>query len=234
MRWIAVFAVLAVALVAASGEPAGDARPSAAAAVAGPLSPGEQLKYIGRDASTGLPAAVDDRFIAETERAVERYGKDDRPAIPPPPPGDLDLARVALPALGVDARIARFGVDRFGRLDVPQDAQTVGWHPGFTSLPGEGASTFLAAHFEYAGRPGVFNRLSASAPGDAVVVTLSNGQSRRYTVTGTVDYPLGAIDMGAILAGLEGAESVLLMTCSGPANEGEYPLRTVVIARAVP
>ena len=44
------------------------------------------------------------------------------------------------------------------------------------------------------------------------------------------DYALGAIDMGALLRGREGIESITLMTCSGPPDEGDYPLRTVVLA----
>ena len=64
-------------------------------------------------------------------------------------------------------------------------------------------------------------------------MTLSDGTVARYRVTSTVDYPLGSIDMGAILDGLEGRESITLMTCSGPPNEGEYPLRTVVLAERV-
>ena len=48
---------------------------------------GEQLRYIGRDGATGLPARVNDTFIAETEKAVERYGQDATEPVPPPPAG---------------------------------------------------------------------------------------------------------------------------------------------------
>lgn len=194
----------------------------------------EQLRYIGRDGLTGLPARVNEAVIGETERAFARYGKDEQQAIPPPPVAGIDVARLAIPAIAVDADVNRFGVDRFGRLDVPQDGITVGWNPAFTDLPGSGGETFLAAHFEYLGRPGVFFRLSALVPGDTVTVTLTDGSSHRYRVTSVVDYPLAAIDMGALLFGREGREGITLMTCSGPANEGEYPSRTVVLAERIP
>lgn len=191
----------------------------------------QQLRYIGRDTNTGLPAPVDDRFIAEVERAIERYGKDEGKPVPPPAVEGLDISTLSIPRLGVrDAPVARFGLDGFGRLEVPQDTVHVGWNPAYNSLPGEGGATFFAAHFEYAGRPGVFNKLSTLVGGDEIGVVLSDGSRHRYRVTSTADYSLAAIDMGAILYGREGRESITLMTCSGPPNAEGYPERTVVLA----
>ena len=212
------------------GSVPGAHSPAHAASAAEPRDLAAQLRYIGRDTITGLPAPVDDRFIAEHEEAIERYGRDEREAVPPPPVAGDDIATIRLPDLGVAARLARFGVDKFGRLDVPQDRVTVGWNPAYSDLPGSGGATFFAAHYEYAGSPGVFFRLSALRPGSEVEVTLTDGTEARYRVTSTIDYPLGSIDMGALLRGREGRESITLMTCSGPPNEGEYPLRTVVLA----
>ena len=115
----------------------------------------------------------------------------------------------------------------------PLDNATVGWNPAWAAMPGSGRSTFFAAHFEYRGVPGVFFRLSTLKAGDIVEAVLSDGGVVRYRVTSTVDYALGTIDMGALLRGREGVESVVLMTCSGPADEGEYPSRTVVLGERV-
>ena len=71
---------------------------------------------------------------------------------------------------------------------------------------------------------------STLLPGDTIEVALTDGTLHRYRVTSTVEYALGTIDMGALLHGREGIESITLMTCSGPANEGEYAFRTVVLA----
>lgn len=206
--------------------------PSAPAGAAAPAGAGflSGLRYVGRDTATGLPSPVDDRFIAETERAVERYGKDEQEPVPPPPAGPVDIRLLTIPRLGVNAPVARFGVDNFGRLDVPQDTRTVGWNPAYNWLPGEGGATFFAAHFEYAGRPGVFNRISTLVAGDEVVVTLSDGSQHRYRVSSAVDYTIAQVDMGAVLFGREGVESISLMTCSGPPNADGYPMRTVVLA----
>lgn len=195
---------------------------------------GAELRYVGRDPLTGMPARVDDRFIAEVERSIERYGKDPGQPVPPPPAGPVDVDSLTIERLGLrDAPVGRYGLDAYGRLDVPQDTATVGWNPAYNSLPGEGGATFFAAHFEYAGRPGVFNRLSALLPGDELVVALSDGSRHRYRVTSNIEYALGTIDMGALLHGREGSESITLMTCSGPANEGEYAFRTVVLAERI-
>ena len=189
-----------------------------------------QLRYIGRDPVTGAPIRVDDHFIAAVDEDYEQYGKVEREAIPAPPTGPDDLVRLQVPRLAANASVRSFGVDKFGRLDVPSDAQTVAWHPAYSQLPGSGGATFLAAHFAWAGVAGVFNRLSSLQPGDDLGVTLASGAVLTYRVTSVIDYPLTTIDMGAILAGREGLESITLMTCSGPPNEGEYPLRTVVLA----
>ncbi len=189
------------------------------------------LRYIGRDPLTGFPSRVDDRFIAAWDRAIERYGRDPGEPVPPPPPGPVDIAALSIPSIGVEsAPVLRLGLDAYGRLDVPQDTASVGWNPAYTSLPGSGRSTFFAAHYEYGGRPGIFSRLAALQPGDAITVTLTDSTVYVYRAVSVVDYPLAAIDMGALLAGLEGRESIVLMTCSGPPEEGSYPLRTVVLA----
>ena len=234
-RLLALLVLPAVAAAVILGhDPLGGAgQPAQAAAGQAPAEFGQQLRYIGRDYLTGMPATVDDRFIAKVERAIADYGKEEAEAIPPPTPGPVDIARIEIPALRVSAPVGRYGVDKSGRLDVPTDASTVGWNPGFVSPPGFGGTTFFAAHFYYGGVPGVFNRISQLASGDIVTVTLSDGSRRNYRVTSTIDYALAAIDMGAILAGREGAESITLMTCSGPPNEGNYPFRTVVLAVAV-
>ncbi|MEJ5221005.1 MAG: class F sortase [Tepidiforma sp.] len=218
----------AVALVA------GIALPAAAEAPADPPPMAAALRYIGRDPLTGLPARVDDRFIAAWDRAIERYGRDAAQPVSPPPPGPVDVAGISIPSIGVqDAPVIRLGLDAYGRLDVPQDTTSVGWNPAYTSLPGAGRSTFFAAHYEYGGRPGVFFRLAALQRGESVAVALTDGSMHTYRVVSVVDYPLAAIDMGALLAGLEGRESIVLMTCSGPPDEGNYPLRTVVLAERV-
>ena len=192
---------------------------------------GEELRYVGRDGLTGMPARVNDRFIAETEKAIERYGQDAQQPVPPPAPGPVDIAWLSIERLGLNrVKVARYGLDAYGRLDVPQDTSTVGWNPAYCAIPGSGGATFLAAHVYFGGKPGIFAKLSTLTGGDGVEIGLNDGSSHRYRVTSVVDYALAAIDMGALLKGREGVESITLMTCSGPPNEGEYAFRTVVLA----
>lgn len=224
---IAFLAAIALAWLAV--REARDADDARAAGSTGP-SLQQQLRYVGRDGGTGLSARVDDRYIAEIEEDYANYGKVESRAIPPPPVTGVDLTTLAIPSIGVDSALHRYGIDRFGRLDVPSDATTIGWHPAYSSLPGAGDSSFFAAHYSWAGGPGVFARLSEVREGATIEVRDSTGATAIYRVTSVVDYPLATIDMGALLDGRPGVESIVLMTCSGPPNEGEYPLRTVVLA----
>jgi hypothetical protein len=229
---LAAAAVLVVGGVAAASA---GGRAAATADVAAPPTLGEQLRYVGRDTMTGMPAAVDDRFIAQVAHEIERYGKDAREPVPPPAVTGTDVVTLTVARLGLRAvPVRRYGLDAFGRLEVPQDSSTVGWNPAYNDLPGTGGATFFAAHFEYAGRAGVFSRLSTLAPGDEITVGLSDGSSHRYRVTSGVDYALATIDMGALLYGREGTESITLMTCSGPPGADGYPMRTVVLAERLP
>lgn len=232
MHFRALLGIALVTLAAgAGGAPLADAGTAAPAGADFAAA----LRYIGRDPITGMPSRVDDHFIVANEEAIARYGMDAREPVPPPPALGPTVTAISVPALGiVDAPVARYGLDAYGRLDVPQDTSTVGWNPAYSALPGDGGATFFAAHYEYGGAPGVFFRLSTLTEGDEIEATIDDGTSYRYRVTSTVDYALATIDMGALLRGREGIESITLMTCSGPADGGEYPLRTVVLAERIP
>lgn len=206
----------------ALGQSSAPAAPSLAA----------DLRYVARDAATGGATVIPERVIQANEEAIRNYNVEDREPVPPPPAEGLDVARLIVPALGVDSNVRRYGLDAAGRLDVPQDAATVGWQPAYSRLPGDGGATFFAAHFTYLGRAGVFYRLSTLTPGAEVHVLLTDGSAHTYRVTSVQDYELSAIDMGALLHGREGRESITLMTCSGPADQ-DFPYRTVVLAERV-
>lgn len=226
---VGVFGATQFAGFAINGPSVAEAQATYAAAPA----LGEELRYIGRDPVTGMPARVDDRFIAQVEEGIERYGLDEREAVPPPERKGEEPVLLRVPDLNVAHSTDRYGLDEFGRLDVPQDRSTIGWHPAYSDIPGEGGATFFAAHYEYQGIPGVFYTLSSLQPGSLVELELDDGSVHQYRVTSTIDYELGVIDMGALLLGREGTESVTLMTCSGPIRNGNYQERTVVLAERV-
>lgn len=209
--------------------------PEVAEASTGSEAPGlaAQLRHVGRDSTTGMPRWVGEGFIAAQEEAIARYGKDEREPVPPPPVDGPSITALEIPSLGVQTPAAVYGLDAFGRLDVPQDTETVGWHPAYSALPNHGGATFLAAHYEYAGRPGVFFALATLAQGEEFTLSMEDGSRHRYRVTSTLDYELGDVDMGALLQGREGMESVTLMTCSGRFVDGTYEYRTVVLAERV-
>jgi LPXTG-site transpeptidase (sortase) family protein len=233
MRRAAAVASLALVIAAlvlrqsAGFAEGGERTPGAAPSLA------DQVYYLGRDPATGRAATVGDRFIAQVRESFANYYVEDGEPVPPPPAEGADIAAIAIPALGVAAPVRRFGLDAAGRLDVPQDSTTVGWNPAYASLPGAGGATFLAAHYEYRGAPGVFFRLASIREGDEIALTLTDGSIHRYRVASVVEYALEAIDMGALLRGREGVESITLMTCSGPGDGGRYPSRTVVLAERI-
>jgi sortase (surface protein transpeptidase) len=234
-RWLlAAVPVVLVAFAFVAFQVSGGARDVAAAQeTPGPSGLAAQLRHVGRDGATGLPKWVGEGFIAERQRQVERYGKDEREPVPPPPADGATISSLAIGDIGVEATVERYGLDRFGRLDVPQDRVTVGWHPAYSAMPGDGGATFLAAHYEYGGAPGIFFELRSLEPGETFWLETDAGEVHEYVITSAIDYELGDIDMGALLRGREGMESVTLMTCSGRFVDGTYDYRTVVLAEPV-
>jgi 3-oxoacyl-[acyl-carrier protein] reductase len=112
-------ALIAVALVMGGGWLASQAGSARADGAGSPPSLAEQLRYVGRDTATGMPAPVDDRFIAQVEHEISRYGKDAGEPVPPPPVSGTDVSWLTIPKLGVErAPVGRYGVDAYGRLDV--------------------------------------------------------------------------------------------------------------------
>lgn len=79
--------------------------------------------------------------------------------------------RIRIPAIGVDAPVARLGLDGGGRLEAPADKERnlTGWYrEGIT--PGQRGTAIMAGHVDTAEGPAVFYRLGALRKGDQIEV----------------------------------------------------------------
>jgi len=87
-----------------------------------------------------------------------------------PNPGRAPTA-LRIDALGIEAPVGAYGVDRLGRMDVPDNVTEVGWYK-YGPAPGEPGSAVLAAHVDLAGPGrGLFFDLDELQPGELVVVS---------------------------------------------------------------
>jgi len=112
-------------------------------------------------------------------------------------------------------------------------------HPGFP-----GGNSIFAAHVDYVNYgPGPFAHLTSAAVGDALYVTMDNGETYSYTVRSVEVISLASLSMDAVVfPALDSyTERVTLISCGGSfvpnANGvgGEYNSRVILVAeRYVP
>jgi hypothetical protein len=144
-------------------------------------------------------------------------------------------ARLAVPALGVDAPVVPVGVEPDGQMTVPTDVVEVGWYR-HGPTPGARGSAVLAGHVDSRtqGR-GVFFALRDVAVGDEVTVTDAAGATTTWQVVGrrTLDKDTLPVDE---LFRRDGAPRLVLVTCGGDydADRRSYRSNVVVIAEPRP
>jgi hypothetical protein len=163
----------------------------------------------------------------------------------PPAPSAVALAglpsptapptRLQIPALHVSAKIVDEGLDADGALQVPPltDAgvREAGWYD-LGPAPGQAGSAIIAGHVDSYHAPGVFYDLGTLAPGNAVEVTLANGETVHFTVTSVHEYSKAHFPAREVY-GPEPYPALRLITCGGAFDEaiGHYLSNIVVYAR---
>ena len=149
------------------------------------------------------------------------------PAAPP--------IRLMIPAIGVSAKIVDEGLDADGALQVPPltDAgvREAGWYD-LGPAPGQVGSAIIAGHVDSYHAAGVFYDLGRLVPGNAVEVTLADGETVHFTVTSVQEYPKAHFPAREVY-GPEPYQALRLITCGGAFDEatGRYLSNIVAYAR---
>ncbi len=141
------------------------------------------------------------------------------------------IARLVIPAIGVDASVIVKGVGADGVMEVPDNARDVAWYD-FTAHPGSGGNVVFSGHVDFHGvGPAVFWDLGKLQQDDAVDVQLDDGTSYHYRVTEKGVYSAADAPIDRIV-GPTPVESVTIITCTGKFNAAtrQYDKRLVVRA----
>jgi LPXTG-site transpeptidase (sortase) family protein len=162
-------------------------------------------------------------------------------------PSDATYARLRIPVLGVDARVASRYVGGDGRMATPAGPAAVAWYdlsawPGLGGSPGSGNAIF-SGHVDYnetiryagvhfRGRA-VFYDLRRLSPGDLIEVDY-NGQTLRYAVSWTRQVHATQGDWASVWRD-NGNDVITLYTCDGEFDYStrQYSDRLVVRAERV-
>ncbi len=140
---------------------------------------------------------------------------------------------VEIPAIGVHSRLLHLGLNADGTLQVPSLETAAGeaaWYK-YSATPGQIGSSVIEGHVDSNQGPAVFFRLGALRPGDAVDVTLADGITAIFRVTGVREYAKSGFPAKAIYGAADFA-ALRLITCGGAFDHatGHYLSSTVVFA----
>jgi hypothetical protein len=155
-------------------------------------------------------------------------GKGHRPPLRRSLPVSVDI-----PAIGVHAHMLRLGLNSHGTIQVPSlhtQAGEAAWYK-YSATPGQMGTSVIEGHVDSYQGPAVFFRLGALHPGDRVNVTLADGITAVFRVSGVRHYAKSEFP-AKIIYGAAGYEALHLITCGGAFDysTGHYLSSTVVFA----
>ena len=140
---------------------------------------------------------------------------------------------VDIPAIGVHSQLLRLGVNADGTVQVPPlttSADEAAWLK-YSATPGQIGASVIEGHVDSYRGPAVFFRLGALHPGDIIDVTLADGDTGIFRVTGVREYLKDKFPANVIYSDANYA-ALRLITCGGAFDyaTGHYLSSTVVFA----
>ncbi|HVZ75754.1 MAG TPA: class F sortase [Candidatus Paceibacterota bacterium] len=154
------------------------------------------------------------------------------PAAGPATTTPLVPVHLAIPSIGVSAKVESVGQKSDGSMATPSTWQDVAWY-NLGPKPGEAGNAVIDGHVNNAlTTAGVFEHLGQIAVGDSVVVSDASGRSLTYTVSSIEDYDTNAAPLNEIFS-TAGPSQIVLITCAGDwdPHAHAFDKRLVVVAR---
>ena len=140
---------------------------------------------------------------------------------------------VAIPTIGVQSKLLHLGRNEDGTMEVPNlitSANDAAWYK-YSVTPGQIGTAVIEGHVDSYQGPAVFFRLGALRPGNHINVTLADGITAVFRVTGVREYAKDKYPANTIYAPANYA-ALRLITCGGgfDAATGRYLSSVVVFA----
>jgi hypothetical protein len=139
--------------------------------------------------------------------------------------------RLRIPALHVDTRLDRLGLQPDGTVAVPQRTDVAGWWDG-GPRPGQPGPAVLLGHVDSKTGPGVFIGLHQLTAGSLIVVERADGSSAAFTITALDRVPKTRFPTDLVYAPTLDP-TLRLVTCGGSFDRSKGSYRDNVIAFAV-
>ncbi len=188
-------------------------------------------------------------FVPAVARAEDPTPTPEPAATPRPQPysGPVQTLYLGSAALTMNPVVEQRDTTTSGGREVFQDPSApalVAWYPRYGHPGFPGNNSLFAAHINYVNYGnGPFAHLTSASVGDALYVTMDNGESYAYTVKSVDVVGLGSLDMDAVVFPPldSNTERVTLISCGGTfvpnasGIGGEYESRVILVAeRYVP
>lgn len=136
-------------------------------------------------------------------------------------------------ALDVDAPLDPVALEDDGAMELPDDAQRVGWYePGV--LPGEAGSAVLAGHVDSRDDgPGALFELRHLEPGETIHLELEDGRVQPWTVTARTTYDRESLPIDELFR-WRGPALLKIITCGGDFDPRTGSYESNVVVHAIP
>lgn len=143
---------------------------------------------------------------------------------------------VSIPSIGVQSKLLRLGLNKDGTIQVPNlvtSADEAAWYR-YSVTPGQIGTAVIEGHVDSYHGPAVFFRLGALQPGNHIDVTLADGITAVFRVTGVREYAKDKFPANIIYAPAHYA-ALRVITCGGDFDPvtGHYLSSVVVFASLV-
>jgi sortase (surface protein transpeptidase) len=124
--------------------------------------------------------------------------------------------RISIPAIGVNARIVRLGLNPDHTIQVPKNFAEAGWfQPG--PEPGERGAAVIVGHLDSWLGPGVFYRLHELPVGAVINVKVQDGRTVRFIARSMIRVPKSRFPTTRVYVHT-GPPALRLVTCAGKLN----------------
>ncbi len=152
------------------------------------------------------------------------------PAQPNPIPVG-NPSQISIPSIDLTAQISPVGITTDNYMDIPKQAQVVGWYDR-GAKPGQIGGAILNGHFDTpTGKPAVFYHLNQLQPNQQIFITTEDGQQITYLVDSITAHPLQGFPT-ELVYGEYNSQKLIIITCNGVWDpiQNTYANRLVVTA----
>jgi hypothetical protein len=141
---------------------------------------------------------------------------------------------VSIPDIGVRSKLLSLGLNPDGTIAVPSLATSAGeaaWYK-YSVTPGQVGAAVIEGHVDSYQGPAVFFRLGALRPGNQIDVTLADGITAVFRVTGVREYAKDKFPAETIYGPTDYA-ALRLITCGGDFDFATHHYLSSVVVFAV-